>query len=311
MEVRHLFLPLAQPLPTPPPVLLWGSSRLCKRTRMPPLHSEHSLASSFLCIRLHAPLVRRPSELTGYHERVGCPDIDRFLGTRMMEPSQTSMFKFFCIDLSPSESGFPRTDLDAKFNELNDCRDKLTAYFDEVDKSNINKLNETATAAQAALFANDCTSLKKQVEANEAKIISYQSQLMTLGAPPSATDIQDVFAIAAGIPPAGPDVTSSTDPNTSNEADYWTSITVEVSSSYSAEQSSSSSNYFSVGGGASWGLWSVGGGASHSDYTADAASQMANSDIKASFDCMRVDISRSWLRGELFYDDDLRVAAGN
>ena len=50
---------------------------------------------------------------------------------------------------------------------------------------------------------------------------------------------------------------------------------------------------------------------SHSDATADAAKQMANSSIKAAFDCMRVDITRSWLRGELFYDDDLRVAAGN
>jgi len=50
---------------------------------------------------------------------------------------------------------------------------------------------------------------------------------------------------------------------------------------------------------------------SHSDATVDAAKQMADSSIKVSFDCMRVDITRSWLRGELFYDDDLRVAAGN
>jgi len=50
---------------------------------------------------------------------------------------------------------------------------------------------------------------------------------------------------------------------------------------------------------------------SHSDATSDVAKQMANSTIKASFECMRVDITRSWLRGELFYDDDLRVAAGN
>ena len=194
---------------------------------------------------------------------------------------------------------------------MNDARNKLSAFFGELDKSNISKLNESATAAQAALFANGCAMLKKQVEANEARIAAYQDQLKTLGAPNSATDLQDAFAITAGIPPVGPDVSPSTDPKAPNQADYWTSISVEVSSSYSAEQTSSSSNSYSVGGGASWGLWSAGGSVSHSDATMDAAKQMANSSIKASFDCMRVDITRSWLRGELFYDDDLRVAAGN
>jgi len=194
---------------------------------------------------------------------------------------------------------------------MNDARDKLTAYFGEVDKSNIVKLNETATAAQAALFANDCELLKKQVATNEAQIADYEAKIKKLDVPDTASNLQDVFAITAGIPPAAPDVTPSPDPKAPNEADYWTSIAVEVSSSYSAEQSSSSSNSFSVGGGASWGLWSVGGSASHSDATADAAKQMANSSIKASFDCMRVDITRSWLRGELFYDDDLRAASGN
>ena len=194
---------------------------------------------------------------------------------------------------------------------MNDARDKLTAYFGEVDKSNITRLNETATAAQAALLANDCELLKKQVAANEAQIAGYQAQIKKLGAPDTASNLQDVFAITADIPPAAPDFTPSPDPRTPNEADYWTSITVEVASSYSAEQSSSSSNSFSVGGGASWRLWSVEGSASHSDATADAAKQMANSSIKASFDCMRVDITRIWLRGELFCDDDLRAASGN
>ena len=194
---------------------------------------------------------------------------------------------------------------------MNDARDKLTAYFGEVDKSNINKLNETAMAAQAALFANECALLKKQVATNESQIAAYEDQLKTLETPSSATDVQDVFATTAGIPPAGPDVAPPADPKAPNEADYWTSIAVEVSSSYTAEQTSSSSNSYSVGGGASWGLWSAGGSVSHSDATMDAAKQMANSSIKASFDCMRVDITRSWLRGELFYDDDLRVAAGN
>lgn len=190
---------------------------------------------------------------------------------------------------------------------MNNARDKLSAFLANVDQSNIDKLNNAAVAAQAALFANSCALLKKQVEANKTQIRGYEGQLSSLQPKDSAPDLQGSFATSVGIPPAPPDII----PSTQSEADYWTSIAVEVSSSYAAEQSSSSSNSFSVGASLSWGLWSVGGSAAHSDATSDAAKQMANSSIKASFDCMRVDITRSWLRGELFYDDDLRVAAGN
>jgi len=63
---------------------------------------------------------------------------------------------------------------------MDDARDKLTAYFGEVYKSNIARLNETATAARAALFANDCELLKKQVAANEAQIACDQAQIKKL-----------------------------------------------------------------------------------------------------------------------------------
>jgi hypothetical protein len=48
------------------------------------------------------------------------------------------------------------------------------------------------------------------------------------------------------------------------------------------------------------------GSASHPD----ATKRMANSSIKASFDCTRMHIM-SLLRGELFCGDDLRIASGN
>ena len=54
----------------------------------------------------------------------------------------------------------------------------------------------------------------------------------------------------------------------------------------------------------------VGASGGHSKSSADAQSQMANCSCKISFDCMRVDIGRSWLRSELFFDDDLQVAPG-
>lgn len=190
---------------------------------------------------------------------------------------------------------------------MNDARTALTTSFATVDQISIDNLNGMATAATAKLFENECALLKQKLDANTKQIGIYNQQLQGLQPTGSPSDLQDTFAIAAGIPPAPPDIT----PTTSTEADYWTSISLEVSSSYSAEQSSSSSNTFSVGGSASWGLWSVGGSAAHSDATADLAKQMANSSIKASFECMRVDITRSWLRAELFYDDDLSIAKNN
>lgn len=38
---------------------------------------------------------------------------------------------------------------------------------------------------------------------------------------------------------------------------------------------------------------------------------MANSKVKVTFDCLRVDIDRPWLRPELFYDDGLIPAGSN
>ena len=81
---------------------------------------------------------------------------------------------------------FPRKDLDQKFEDMNEARDKLTIYFGGVDRSNINKLNETATAAQAALFDHDCALLKGQVEVNAAQIAAYRDQLKKLENPESA-----------------------------------------------------------------------------------------------------------------------------
>jgi hypothetical protein len=123
-----------------------------------------------------------------------------------------------------------------------------------------------------ALFAGDAVLLNNQIDANVTKIAAYKKQLEALGNPDTVVTLQDSFAISAGIPPAAPDIPPVPAPT---GPDYWTSISVEVSSNYAAEQTSSSSNSYSVGGSASWVLWSVGGTASHSDATSDAASQMA------------------------------------
>jgi hypothetical protein len=203
-----------------------------------------------------------------------------------------------------------KTTLQAAQTALDTARDALTTHFADMDKKNIGSLNAKAQKAMADLFAKGGAGIQAQVTANDDAINKYQHQLDNIQGTTTAVDVQNDFATDAGIPPAPP-AAAPVAAGAINQADYWTSIAVEVSSSYNASQSDSSSNSYSVGGGASWGLWSVGGSASHSDSSANAAAQMANSSIKATFDCMRVDITRNWLRGELFYDDDLKVAPKN
>ena len=181
-----------------------------------------------------------------------------------------------------------------------------------MDKENVGHLAEAAQNAQADLFKNECALLKRQIQVNEDQIKEYQTRLEGLqrgsGSQPLtvAVNLQDTFADKAGIPRPPPiPVTDGKD-----DSDFWTSISLEVSSSYSHEATETQSTSWSAGGSASWGLLSVGASASHSDSHSDASKQMANSSVKISFECMRVDIGRSWLRGELFYDHDLRVTAG-
>ncbi|KAG6852864.1 hypothetical protein C0991_008499 [Blastosporella zonata] len=55
----------------------------------------------------------------------------------------------------------------------------------------------------------------------------------------------------------------------------------------------------------SWGFWSPNTNASHLNASSETAFHMAKNSCKISFECMRVDIQRNWLRSELFYDTDL------
>lgn len=188
----------------------------------------------------------------------------------------------------------------------------LNKYFESLEKNNIGDLSKIAQKTQANLFENECALIKQQLDANDAQIKEYEAQRErlqqggTTGSKSTVVGLQDDYSDKAGIPRAPAPALPSGEKDFS---DFWTSITVEVSSSYSHEASQSSSTSWSVGGSASWGLWSAGASASQSKATSDASKQMSNASVKVSFECMRVDISRPWLRGELFYDHDLRVAA--
>ncbi|KAG8825510.1 hypothetical protein FRC18_010262 [Serendipita sp. 400] len=111
-----------------------------------------------------------------------------------------------------------------------------------------------------------------------------------------------------GPPPKKPVVDDKTTGGV-HLGDYWTTISADISSSTSESHESESSTSYSVGGGASWGLFSIGGSFSHSDATRDVSNKMAQLSTKISFDVMRVDITRPWLRAELFYDSSFETAA--
>jgi len=175
-----------------------------------------------------------------------------------------------------------------------------------MEKGGIAQLNAKAMKDQQSILDNADKVVGDQITTNERKIEEYQAKLASISGKETSITFQDVLAASAGIPPAPSDI--GVNPG---QADYWTHISLSVSSSYTHDEESSSSTSWSAGGSFGWGLWSVGGAASHTSETADISKQMANSSIKLSFECMRVDMERSWLRGELFYDDELKPAPGN
>ena len=200
-----------------------------------------------------------------------------------------------------------RSTLEDANTALNESRTALSRGFAEIQRSGVSILNKKAAKSQDGLFLNQAGAIQLQIDANNNKIVTYEAKLKTLSPSDTASSFQDVLAQSVGIPPAlidPPSVPSDT-------LDFWTKICVEVSSSYTAEQTNTKSSSYSVGGSVGWGLLSIGGSFSNSSSSTDAARQMANSSVKVSFECMRVDINRPWLRGELFYDDGLKVMKDN
>lgn len=89
--------------------------------------------------------------------------------------------------------------------------------------------------------------------------------------------------------------------------DFWTSISLELSSETEASHAEENSTAYSVGAASRMGLFAVGGLVSGSEETQNAAKQLAGCKTLVYFDCLRVDIERGWLWPELFRDHDLIV----
>lgn len=119
----------------------------------------------------------------------------------------------------------------------------------------------------------------------------------------------EATATQAGLPSALPDpeISPPADQGKSKSiGDFFTSINVSVSQSSSKTSTTSSTMAYGGGVSASYGMLGVSAGLEHSDAHTSAMSELASCDVDISFEVMRVDISRSWLRSELFYDSHLR-----
>ena len=216
----------------------------------------------------------------------------------------------------------------------------MNKSLSEYDQENISRLNAQGQQAQDELFEQLSNNTQAEIDANTAKIKEYDDARKELLKQRMDKPL-DVVSKDVGLPQAMPDPQAAAAAATTTAGarpkakapDYWTTISVEVAASYehseATQKSQSTSsvlmtfplilisswnffpNFSSAGASASWGGFHGGGSMAYSKSSADAASQMAKSSVKATFECMRVDIARPWLRADLFYDDDLQVSPFN
>ncbi|KAL4254579.1 hypothetical protein ABKN59_005191 [Abortiporus biennis] len=204
-------------------------------------------------------------------------------------------------------------DPDSKTKEtaVKDAKKEVVAALKAVDTTNVKFLESLSQKASADMWkalAGDSGLASTLISTNNKQIADYAAKrdalLNPTGTDPAQRAVDDM-ATEAGVPPP------LSDPTIIPPAylDYFTSISVDIMSSSSEDSSSSSASQASWGASLGYGLWGLSFGTSGewSSTTAEAMSQMQSNNCKIRFDCMRVDIGRSWLRGELFYDSDLTV----
>ncbi|TBU31906.1 hypothetical protein BD311DRAFT_804364 [Dichomitus squalens] len=185
-------------------------------------------------------------------------------------------------------------------------KDALNKAQSEFDDATLAKLQMDQRKAQEKLLDNisgDNGFAQKEIERYKRTIEEYtnaRNALMTQTGAQSA-EIEDA-ATDVGIPRPMPDpmAHTATDP-----PDYFTPITAEVMASTESTNSSTSTYSMSFGASVSWGLFSSGADFESSQAYSQAMQELASAGVKISFECMRVDITRPWMRPELFYDDEL------
>ena len=157
-------------------------------------------------------------------------------------------------------------------NDLARARVALHRHFEEVDRQSIKDLSRETWRPQREAFEDQGSSLMQRIQANNDEIRKLEEQRRNL-------ERHRVVDVAGAIQDELADTVGI--PRVPGGPDCWTSIFVEISA-----------------------------GGFHQEYHSAASREMANALVKISFECMRVDIIRPWLRGRLFQDHELRVPKG-
>ena len=195
-----------------------------------------------------------------------------------------------------------RADFNEKRGKFNDC-------VKEVERKHLNALAQVARKAQKECLSQESDRLSWQIKSNEEEIAAFakmQDDLSRWAFGKVAAELQNDFIDRAGIQRAP----APTGFQSMAGADYWTPVCVEVASSCSSDSGTTGASVFMADPSTNYDFLSAVVGMSHNESHKNAVRQMANASVKVSFDCMRVDITRPWLRRELFYDHDLRVPEG-
>lgn len=200
---------------------------------------------------------------------------------------------------------------------LQTAQKSLTAAMAKFDSAHYQRVVVQNQATQDWLISEMVKDADVFIKQNEDEIKALDEKRDNLIASKTG-DISVIVGRELGIPafcppkPTGETHVPSPDGHVPVvQTDYWTHVAIEVSGSYDHKELDTSATAVSSGGSAQWGCKT----GSHSSASTKAANkalaQMAKSSVKISFECMRVDIHRSWLRGELFYDDELTVSPGS
>lgn len=213
-------------------------------------------------------------------------------------------------------SGAEKEQIETASKTAANAKKKLDKAFETYDKESLGRVSAMSLEALKAMFTMSNTQLNDEILENKSRIRELEAERQRL-VNENIGDPSDMFfgdilppgmskAKKGGTPATGSRGVSAA----SKLEDYFTAITVEVSSKH--ENSSSSQHSVDTASKTSFslGLFSAQNSNSYHKSTFDAQTQMASSNVRVSFECMRVDIHRTWLRPELFFDYDLRAAPG-
>lgn len=209
-------------------------------------------------------------------------------------------------EVCASNSGASDTEKENATKAAAAAKKALDEAMTKYDKGSIDRLSAMNVEALNKVYAGPKEALRTALEGTKQLIGDREQERDAL----LAKNVGDA-ALNDVLPPGAADTPAAPK---SVEEDYFTQISVEISSSSATSSTSDHSAQMASQSMQSHGWWfwrSTSKEESKSESSSsDAMSQMANSDVKISFECMRVDIERAWMRPELFYDDDLRAAPG-